>query len=163
MNIAQIKNNLQNIIQSRNGILLFSESVDFEEETQEFKSGCRIKKDERTSVVFEYGRESNMLYRSLYKSLLTNGKAVSENQGKVKEEFARKFSNIICEDEQVGYIYILKSKSDKEKIKSINHLYKIGYSKIIVECRIKNASKEPTYLMADVRVVMAYKCYNMFP
>ena len=61
------------------------------------------------------------------------------------------------------YIYILKSKSDKQEIREIRHLYKIGYSKIEVEERIKNASQEPTYLMADVRIVMVYKCYNINP
>jgi hypothetical protein len=30
-----------------------------------------------------------------------------------------------------------------------------------VEERIKNAVVEPTYLMADVRIVMAYRCYNL--
>jgi len=146
-----------------NGVLLLLETVDFEEEVQEYKSGSRVRKDGRTRVVFENGTESNMLYRSLYKSLLANGHAVSENQDRVSEEFAEKFSMVNEDDVEAGYIYILKSKSDKEEIRTIEHLYKIGYSKIAVEERIKNASQEPTYLMADVRIVMAYKCYNMNP
>jgi hypothetical protein len=146
-----------------NGILLLLESVDFEQEVQEFKSGSRLRKDGRTRVIFENGTESNMLYRSLYKSLLANGKAVSENIDKVNEEFIEKFSNITDEDKEAGYIYILKSKSDKPEIKNINNLYKIGFSKIEVEERIKNASQEPTYLMAPVRIVTTYKCYNLNP
>lgn len=146
-----------------NGVLLLLEHVDFEEEVQEFKSGNRIRKDGRTRVIFENGTESNMLYRSLYKALLANGKAVSENVDKVNEEFKEKFGNITDEDKEAGFIYILKSKSEKQKIREIQHLYKIGFSKIAVEERIKNASQEPTYLMADVRIVMAYKCYNMNP
>ena len=59
------------------------------------------------------------------------------------------------------FIYILKSKSEKQEIKEIQNLYKIGFSKVSVEERIKNAIQEPTYLMADVKIVMAYKCYNM--
>lgn len=146
-----------------NGVLLLLEHVDFEEEVQQFNSGSRIRKDGRTRVLFENGTESNMLYRSLYKALLANGKAVSENVDKVNEEFIEKFGNITDEDKEAGFIYILKSKSEKQKIREIQHLYKIGFSKIAVEERIKNASQEPTYLMADVRIVMAYKCYNMNP
>jgi len=146
-----------------NGVLLLLENVNFEEEVQEFNSGSRVRKDGRTRIVFENGTESNMLYRSLYKALLANGKAVSENYDKVNENFIEKFSNINDEDEEAGFIYILKSKSAKQEIKDIQHLFKIGFSKIVVEERIKNACNEPTYLMADVRIVMTYKCYNMNP
>jgi len=146
-----------------NGILLLLEHVDFEEDVQEFKSGSRVRKDGRTRVIFENGTESNMLYRSLYKALLANGKAVSANIDKVNESFIEKFSNITDEDEEAGFIYILKSKSEKQEIREIQHLYKIGFSKIMVEDRIKNANQDPTYLMAEVRIVMAYKCYNMNP
>jgi len=146
-----------------NGILLLLENVEFEKEVQQFKSGSRIRKDGRTRVIFENGTESNMLYRSLYKALLANGKAVSENIDKVNEGFIEKFSNITVEDKEAGYIYVLKSKSDKQEIKEIQHLYKIGYSQIPVEDRIKNATQEPTYLMADVRIVTVYKCFNMNP
>jgi hypothetical protein len=146
-----------------NGVILLLENVDFEEGVQEYKSGSRVRKDGRTRIVFENGTESNMLYRSLYKALLTNGQAISENQDRVNEEFAEKFSTVNEDDVEAGYIYILKSKSDKEEIRAIQHLYKIGYSKIAVEERIRNANQEPTYLMADVRIVMAYKCYNMNP
>ena len=146
-----------------NGILLFLEKVNFEEEVQKFKSGDRTRKDGRTRVIFENGTESNMLYRSLYKVLLANGKAVSENFDKVNESFIEKFSNITDEDAEAGFIYILKSKSDKQEIKEIQHLYKIGFSKIAVEDRIKNANQEPTFLMAVVRIIMVYKCYNMNP
>jgi hypothetical protein len=146
-----------------NGILLFLEKVNFEEEIQKFKSGDRTRKDGRTRVIFENGTESNMLYRSLYKVLLANGKAVSENIDKANKDFIEKFSSITDEDEEAGFIYILKSKSDKQEIKEIQHLYKIGFCKIAVEDRIKNANQEPTYLMADVRIIMVYKCYNMNP
>jgi len=146
-----------------NGVLLYLENVDFEKEVQQFKSGNRIRKDGRTRVIFENGTESNMLYRSLYKALLANGKAITGNIDKVNERFIEKFSNITDEDQKAGFIYILKSKSDKQEIKKIQHLYKIGFSKIAIEERIKNANQEPTYLMADVRIIMAYKCYNMNP
>jgi hypothetical protein len=146
-----------------NGILLLLENVDFEEEVQEFKSGSRVRKDGRTRVIFENGTESNMLYLSLYKSLLANGKAVTRNSEETNYEFIETFGTVSDADEEAGYIYILKSKSDKQEIQELRNLYKIGFSKTSVEDRVKNASLEPTYLMADVRIVMAYKCYNMNP
>ncbi len=144
-----------------NGILLLLENVDFEEDVQEFKSGSRVRKDGRTRVVFENSTESNMLYRSLYKALLANGKAVSINADKVTENFIEKFGTVNEEDIEAGYIYILQSKSPKEEIRTIQHLYKIGYSTTPVADRIKNAAQEPTYLMAEVKLVTAFKCYNM--
>ncbi len=146
-----------------NGILLLLEHVDFEEGVQEFKSGSRVRKDGRTRVIFENGTESNMLYRSLYKSLLANGKAVSKNVDEANYKFIESFSAVNESDEEAGFIYILKSKSEKHEIREISNLFKIGFSTASVEERIKNASQEPTYLMADVRIVMAYKCYNMNP
>ena len=146
-----------------NGVLLYLEKVDDKKEVQEYKSGSRERKDGRTRVLFENGTESNMLFRSLYKSLLANGKAVSENVDEVNDSFLETFSNITEHDEEAGYIYILKSKSDKQEIKEIQNLFKIGFSTTNVEERVKNAIQEPTYLMADIRIVMTYKCYNMNP
>lgn len=146
-----------------NGILLLLEDVEFEEAVQEFRSGRRVRKDGRTRVIFENGTESNMLYLSLYKALLANGRAVTRNAASVNYEFTETFSMVADTDEEAGYIYILKSKSDKPELKELQNLYKIGFSKTAVEDRIKNASTEPTYLLADVRIVMAYKCYNMNP
>src|SRR5690606_22809393 len=101
-----------------NGVLLYLEHVDFEEEVQEYKSGERVRKDGRTKCIFENGTESNMLYRSLYKGLLANGRAVSQNFEKVNEKFIENFSAISETDEEAGYIYVLKSKSKDEKITS---------------------------------------------
>jgi len=144
-----------------NGVLLYLESVDFREEVQGFSSGERFRKDGRTHCIFENGTESNMLYRSLYKVLLANGKAVSKNLDIVNEEFIENFSTISEEDEASGYIYVLKSLSDAPEIASTQNLFKIGYSKNPVPQRIKDAEKEPTYLMAPVDLVVAYKCFNM--
>jgi hypothetical protein len=135
-----------------NGVLLLLESIEEREEKQEYKSGARVRKDGRTRI---------MLYRSLYKSLLANGKSITKNEDDVFEELPENFSMVSDDDVEAGYIYILKSKSEKEEIRSIQNLYKIGYSTVPVEERIKNAVVEPTYLMADVRIVMAYRCYNL--
>ena len=146
-----------------NGILFLIEKIELTQKEHYKEDGTRVREDGRTRCIFENGTESNMLKRSVEKILYANGQVVSENADKVNESFLEKFGNITDEDQEAGFIYILKSKSEKKEIREIQHLYKIGYSKTTVEDRIKNAFQEPTYLMADVRIVMAYKCYNMNP
>lgn len=145
-----------------NGILLYLEHVDFEEEEVPYKSGKRIRTDGRTRTIFENGTESKLLYRSLYKAILSNGKSITQNFEKVNEGFSKEFGNITEEDKESGYIYVLKSKSNDERIRNIKNLYKIGYAAEIQE-RLKNAEKQPTYLMAPVDYVAGWKCYNMNP
>ena len=146
-----------------NGILLFVEKINITRKEHYKPDGTRVREDGRTRCIFENGTESNMLKRSIEKILYINGKVVSENADMTNEEFFEKFSNINDEDREAGFIYILKSKSSKQEIKEINNLFKIGFSKGSVEERVRNASQEPTYLMADVKIVMAFKCYNMNP
>jgi hypothetical protein len=146
-----------------NGVLLLLEKIDFTKEEKYFPDGSRVRKDGRTRCVFENGTESNMLYRSLAKVLYVNGQVLTKNDAEVNYRFIESFNNVNEEDVEVGFIYILKSKSDKQEIREIKNLYKIGFSKTSVEDRIRNAIQEPTYLMADVRIVMAYQCYNMNP
>lgn len=113
----------------------------------------------RTLLIFENGTQSNMLLRSLGKRLKDNGKMVTTREG---DELAG-FNQITDEDEASGYIYILKSQSENDHIKTMKNLYKIGFSKTDVKERIKNAKNEPTYLMAPVTLVGAYQCFNMNP
>ena len=148
---------------THNGVLMLLESVDISQEEQSFSSDKRIRKDGRTRCVFENGTVSNMLYRSLAKILYVNGRVVTQNVDEMNEDFAANFSNITDEDEGAGYIYVLKSKSTDEQISSIQNLFKIGYSKVDVEERIKNSEKEPTYLMAPVSIQGVWKCFNMNP
>lgn len=146
-----------------NGILFFVEKIEITKKEHYKPDGTRVREDGRTRCIFENGTESNMLKRSIEKLLYANGQVVTENADQTNEDFTEKFSNITAEDKEAGFIYILKSKSDKKEIKEIHNLYKIGFSKTTVEDRVKNANQEPTYLMADVRIVMAYKCFNMNP
>ncbi len=146
-----------------NGVLLLLEKIDFTKEEKYFPDGSRVRKDGRTRCIFENGTESNMLYRSLAKVLYVNGQVLTKTTAEVNYQFIETFNTVNEEDQEAGFIYILKSKSDKQEIKEIQNLYKIGFSKTSVEERIKNAIQEPTYLMADVRIVMAYQCYNMNP
>ncbi len=123
------------------------------------KRGNSGKVNRRTLLVFENGTKSNMLLRSLGKRLKDTGKMVTPKSG----EELNGLTQITDEDEATGFIYILKSKSEDDRVKSIKNLYKIGFSKIDVKERIKNAENEPTYLMASVTLVSAFECFNMNP
>lgn len=115
------------------------------------------KLDGRTRIIFENGTESNMLLRSFGKGLYEDGYFVSEHEDKVLD----KLLPIDTEDEKSGYIYILESLSQDDRIMMMKNLYKIGYSTTDVRERIKNAINEPTYLMAQVKIVGVYEAYNM--
>lgn len=161
--LYEFKDVEQNLEQGKyyilDGLLLFLEKDGIED--RQIKD--RIRKDGRTKIIFENGTESNMYYRSLAKALYNNGKIVSDTDTEAENELFKN-ANIVNEsDLETGWIYILKSKSSKKEIASIENLYKIGFSKIDVKDRIKNAPKEPTYLMAEVHLVSTYKCYNVNP
>ncbi len=144
-----------------NGLLLFLESVQWEKQVQKFESGIHNRPDGRTKVIFENGTSSNMMFQSLYKALHFKGKAITENADATNEEFYENLSEVTDEDKEAGYIYVLSSKSIDPKISEIKNLFKIGYSTTPVETRIKNAEKEPTYLMAPVQIEAEYKTFNM--
>ena len=147
------------------GVLLYLESVDYQgrEWSRGQSRGNRIReyKDGRTKTIFENGTSSNMYFRSLAKALISEGKAVTDNNELTMVEFTEHFSGITQEDKEAGYIYVLSSKSTDPKISEINNLFKIGFSTSAVETRLKNAEKEPTYLMAPVQIVAEYKTFNM--
>lgn len=115
--------------------------------------------DARLRAIFENGTESNLLLRSLGKELFKDGRRVTE----LRENALNNFYNITEEDKETGFIYVLKSLSDKSEIKSIKNLYKIGFSKTAPEERIKNASQDPTYLMAPVSIITVFRCFNINP
>lgn len=143
------------------GILFLLEKIEISKTEHYREDGTRVRTDGRTRCIFENGTESNMLMRSVEKILYANGKVVTENVDDVTEEFYERFTDITNEDKEAGYIYVLSSKSTDPKIREIKNLFKIGYSTTPVENRIKNAEKEPTYLMASVHVEAEYKTFNM--
>lgn len=115
------------------------------------------KTNARIRVIFENGTESDLLLRSLSAELYKDGRRITEHI----EKHLDNFNGVSDEDVESGFIYVLKSKSEKEEIKSIENLYKIGYTTTDSKDRTKNALNEPTYLMAKVEEVSLYKCYNM--
>ncbi|HEL8421678.1 TPA: GIY-YIG nuclease family protein, partial [Legionella pneumophila] len=133
------------------GVLLYIDSVG----DREIIGGRR---NARLRCIFENGTESDMLLRSLSAELYKNGRRVTE-----PDEKSFNTTQLTSQDERKGYIYVLKSLSADPKINSILELFKIGYSKISIEDRIKNAIVEPTYLMAPVSIVTVFECYNMNP
>ena len=159
--LKEFKDVEQNLLKGNyyilDGVLLYLEDDGLDKR----KLGDTERIDGRTTIVFENGTKSNMYYRSLSKSLYNNGSIVSDTDTDAEDELFKNANILNEEDLESGWIYILKSKSTNPKITSLKNLYKIGFSTVPVEERIKNASKEPTYLMSDVAIVDGYKCYNM--
>lgn len=133
------------------GVLLYVADIGVRELDKNKKMNARLR------VIFENGTESDLLLRSLSANLYKNGRRVTEHVDKLLDTM----HGITDEDSEAGYIYVLKSKSDKPEIANNDNLYKIGYSTTDVKLRIKNASKEPTYLMSEVDDVAIWKSYNM--
>lgn len=55
----------------------------------------------------------------------------------------------------------MESLSQDDRIQTKKNLYKIGYSRTDLKERVKNAINEPTYLMAQVKIVAVYRCFNL--
>ena len=116
--------------------------------------------DARTRCIYENGTESDILLQTLRKNVVGDGYAVSELQEETEAKFFNN-SDITADDVVTGYIYVLSSRSENPDIKSIKNLYKIGFTTDSVEQRISNASNEPTYLMAPVKIEATYKVVNL--
>jgi len=143
-----------------NGILLFLESIDFQKRVLKDKSqGTRTRLDGRIRCIFENGLESNMFLRSLQKQLYKDGASITESNEETLTTFDKNFGGVSQKEDSVGNIYILSSLSNKPEIQNIKNLYKIGYCTTSVEDRIKGAEKDPTFLMAPVKIVSTYACY----
>ncbi|VVE50317.1 GIY-YIG nuclease family protein [Pandoraea cepalis] len=123
------------------------------------KEAKKGKVNARLRCIFENGTESNMLLRSLATELYKDeaGRRILDHQDKALEDLA----SLGGDDKLAGYIYIVTSLSPKPGIAGIKNLYKIGFSTVPVEERVRNASQEATYLMAPVRIVTAFECYNV--
>lgn len=143
------------------GLLAYLEVSKAEKVLKENKSGDRLRLEGRTVTVFENGTISNMLFRSLGKAIQKNGKLVTNTEESNERELHKNAGIINDEDQESGWIYVLKSTSENPKIAKLKNLYKIGFSTTPVEERIKNAKKEATYLFSDVEIIATWHCYNM--
>nr|WP_321462944.1 GIY-YIG nuclease family protein [uncultured Cohaesibacter sp.] len=116
--------------------------------------------DARLRVVFDNGTESNMLMRSLQRSLHKDGDAGR----RITDPIAGPLFSGIAEQEDLasGTIYVLRSKSSHPLVKQHGEvLHKIGVTGGSVEKRIANAALDPTFLLADVEIVATYILYNI--
>lgn len=141
-----------------NGILLFLESVD--DWGVELGQGA-VRNHSRTTVLFENGTMSNLLYSSLYKLLIMNGKTVTQTEDEAHAEFFENFGGVSDGDRHDGIVYICQSLSTDPQIASRKNLFKIGFTRGSMDFRIQNASESPTFLMADVKVVELFECFNI--
>jgi hypothetical protein len=115
--------------------------------------------DARLRVIFDNGTESNLLMRSLQRALHKD-----EAGRRITDPVAGPlFSDHHAEDDQaVGTIYVLRSKSDNPIVAANRDLiHKIGVTSMNVSQRIAGARLQPTFLMADVEVVATYALYNI--
>lgn len=162
--LKKFKNPEKNLIKGGfyvlDGVLLFLKEIDLSRTLDDEPVSDKNRKDGRTHIIFENGTESNMLYRSIGKQLLENGNIVTHNIDTDEKTLFNNVNAVKEEDIETGWIYVLKSKSTKPEIASIKDLYKIGFSSTPVTERLKNASKEATYLFSDVHLISTYKCYN---
>jgi len=133
------------------GVLLYVAEIGKRELDKNGKTNARLR------VIFENGTESDLLLRSLSAELYKDGRRITEHINKHLDNL----QGISEEDIESGYIYVLKSKSNQEEIRTLENLYKIGYTTTTSKDRTKNAANEPTYLMAEVEEVSLYKCFNM--
>ena len=113
----------------------------------------------RLRCIFENGTEGDLLLRSLARNLYKDGRRITEHEDRLMDDL----NNITDEDGQTGYIYILRSLSTDPQITALKDLYKIGFSSVPVKERVKNATDDPTYLMAPVHILETFECYNLNP
>lgn len=128
-------------------------------EMGEIFSNAQGRTDARLRVIFDNGTESNLLMRSLQRSLHKDeaGRRITDpSAGPLFGNLSDK------EDLASGIIYVLRSKSEHPQIAAHRELiHKIGVTGGDVESRIANAALDATYLLAGVEVVATYKLYNI--
>lgn len=116
----------------------------------------------RLRVVFDNETESNLLLRSLSRSLYPDGNTPVGRRLIRKDDGPLFGSAAEPDDIETGTIYVLRSQSDHPFIAEHRELiHKIGVTGGKVEARIAAAKKDATYLLADVEVVATYTLHNL--
>ena len=135
-----------------NGIMAYIAEIGEEYE----KNG---KKNARMRVIFSNGTEGDNLKRSLATELYKD-----EHGRRITDPKTRGLFSKTPEEEDIGTgtVYVLQSLSEHTRISPIKkYIHKIGVTKGAVKTRIANAENDPTYLLADVKVVAEFKIYNV--
>lgn len=121
-------------------------------------------RDARLRLIFENGTESNMLRRSLASALYKDetGKRILRDRDDALSE-AFQDIRLTHRDRRTGVIYIVKTLSQNQALKQFRHLYKIGYTELTVDERLRNAERDIAFLESPVEKVTEFLCYNMNP
>ena len=115
--------------------------------------------DRRLRVVYDNGTESDLLLRSLQRALNKDKASRRITEPNLGPLFSDQTEP---EDLPSGYIYVLQSLSDDPFVAQNREvLHKIGVTGGDVNSRVANAKKDPTYLLAEVKIVGTYKLANI--
>jgi len=114
------------------------------------------KTNTRLRLIFINERESDMLLRSLSTELYKGGLMITEHESELFPH-----TKITPEDQETGWIYVLRSKSKAPQVTAITNLHKIGFTAGSVEQRLAGAEQHVTYLCAPVDIVATAKVANI--
>jgi hypothetical protein len=116
----------------------------------------------RLRVIFDNHTESNLLLRSLSRSLYPDGNTPVGHRLIRKDDGPLFGGAAEPDDIESGTIYVLRSLSTHPFVAEHRELiHKIGVTGGSVEARIAGAEKDATYLLAGVDVVATYKLHNL--
>jgi hypothetical protein len=112
----------------------------------------------RLRVIFDNHTESDLLLRSLSRSLYPDGDTPVGRRIIRKDEGPLFGSTSESNDIESGTIYVLRSNSPHPFVAEHRELiHKVGVTGGKVETRIADAENDPTYLLAEVEIVATYK------
>jgi hypothetical protein len=116
----------------------------------------------RLRVIFDNQTESDLLLRSLSRSLYPDGDT-PVGRRIIKVDAGPLFGDTMEPDDiESGTIYVLQSQSDHPYVAQHRELiHKIGVTGMKVETRIASAKDDATYLLAGVTVVATYKLVHI--
>jgi T5orf172 domain len=116
----------------------------------------------RLRVIFDNHTESNLLLRSLSRSLYPDGNT-PVGRRLIRKDDGPLFGGAAEPDDiESGTIYVLRSLSNHPFVAEHRELiHKIGVTGGKVETRIAGAEMDTTYLLADVAVAATYKLHNV--
>ena len=116
----------------------------------------------RLRVIFDNHTESDLLLRSLSRSLYPDGD-MPVGRRLIRKDDGPLFGGAAEPDDiETGTIYVLRSLSSHPYIAAHRELiHKIGVTGGNVETRIAGAEKDATYLLANVEVAATYKLHNV--
>lgn len=131
----------------------------------EMHEGTRTKDgrdNPRLRVIFDNHTESDLLLRSLSRSLYPDGD-MPVGRRLIRKDDGPLFGGLAESDDiETGTIYVLRSLSSHPFVAEHRELiHKIGVTGGSVKTRIAGAVKDATYLLADVEVVATYKLHNL--